>query len=241
MASTSDRTRTAIVKAAAALALVVTVGACSGTPHARSITLTFVRHGESQANADGIMDTGIPGRDLSEEGRAQAEQVAQQLGHNKYDGIYASDMVRTQQTAAPLAHELGMRVEILPGLREIDAGWYNGTPYKSLDFELTYLLAPADWLNGDLDNAIPGSISGRQFNDQFTAAVQKIYDSGDTKPVAFSHGVAIMYWTLMNVKNPKNSLATGHPLPNVGQVVITGNPMTGWTLVDWDGIHDFSY
>jgi hypothetical protein len=24
-------------------------------------------------------------------------------------------------------------------------------------------------------------------------------------------------------------------------VVITGNPLTGWTLVDWDGIRDFSY
>jgi len=29
-------------------------------------------------------------------------------------------------------------------------------------------------------------------------------------------------------------------LPNVGRVVITGNPMTGWTLVDWDGIRNSS-
>jgi hypothetical protein len=50
-----------------------------------------------------------------------------------------------------------------------------------------------------------------------------------------------MYWTLMNVKNPKDSLATSHPLPNLGRVVVTGNPATGWTLVDWDGIRDFSY
>jgi broad specificity phosphatase PhoE len=237
MARTSHRTRTAIFKAAAALAVVITIGACSGTPHARSITLTFVRHAESQANADGIIDTSIPGPDLTEKGRAQAEQAAQQLGRNNYDGIYASPIVRTQQTAAPLAHELGMRVEILPGLREIDAGWYNGTSEKNAD--LTYEVAPADWLNGDLDDAMPGSINGHQFNDQFTAAVQKIYDSGNTKPVAFSHWGAIACWTLMNVKNPKNSLASR--LRNTGRVVITGNPMTGWTLVDWDGVHDFSY
>jgi broad specificity phosphatase PhoE len=241
MARTSNNTRTAIFKAAAALAVVITIGACSGTPHARSITLTFVRHAQSQAQADGVMNTYVPGPDLTDKGRAQAEQVAHQLGHNKYDGIYASDMVRAQQTAAPLAHELGMRVEILPGLREVDAGWYNGTPYKNADPNLTYMVAPADWLNGDLDDAMPGSISGRQFNDQFTAAVQKIYDSGDTKPVAFSHWGAIAFWTLMNVKNPKNSLNTSHPLPNVGRVVITGNPTTGWTLVDWDGVRDFSY
>ena len=234
-----NRTRTVIWKAAAALAAVITVGACSGTPHPRSITLTFIRHAESQSNAAHVINTDIPGPSLTEEGQGQAEQLAHQLSRNNFDGVYASDMVRTQQTAEPLAHALGKRVDVLPGLREIEAGWYNNTPNKRAD--LTYLLAPADWLNGDLRDAVPGSISGEQFNDQFTAAVQKIYDSGNSRPVAFSHAESIMYWTLMNVKNPKDSLATSHRLPNLGRVVITGSPAAGWTLVDWDGIRDFSY
>ena len=233
------RNRTVIWKAAAALAAVITVGACSGSPHVRSITLTFIRHAESQSNAEHVINTDIPGPSLTEEGQAQAEQLAHQLSRNNFDGIYASDMVRTQQTAQPLAQALDKRVEILPGLREIDAGWYNDTPTKNAD--RTYLVAPADWLNGDRKDAVPGSISGNEFNDQFTAAVQKIYDSGNTKPVAFSHAEAIMYWTLMNVKNPKDSLATSHRLPNLGRVVVTGSPSMGWTLVDWDGIRDFSY
>ena len=234
-----NRTRTVIWKAAAALAAVITVGACSGTPHPRSITLTFIRHAESQSNAAQVINTDIPGPSLTEEGQGQAEQLAHQLSRNNFDGVYASDMIRTQQTAEPLAHALGKRVDVLPGLREIEAGWYNNTPNKRAD--LTYLLAPADWLNGDLRDAVPGSISGEQFNDQFTAAVQKIYDSGNSRPVAFSHAESIMYWTLMNVKNPKDSLATSHRLPNLGRVVITGSPAAGWTLVDWDGIRDFSY
>ncbi len=231
--------RTVIWKALAALVATITIGACSGSPHVRSITLTFIRHAESESNAAHVIDTDIPGPGLTEEGRAQAEQLAHQLSRNSFDAIYASDMVRTQQTAAPLAHELGKPVEVLAGLREIDAGNYNGTPTKRAD--LTYLLAPADWLNGDRKDAIPGSISGNEFNDQFTAAVQKIYDSGATKPVAFSHAEAIMYWTLMNVKNPKDSLVTSHALPNMGRVVVTGSPAMGWTLVDWDGIRDFNY
>jgi broad specificity phosphatase PhoE len=234
-----NRTRIVIWKAAAALAAVITVGACSGSPHVRSITLTFIRHAESQSNAEHVINTDIPGPSLTEEGQAQAEQLAHQLSRNNFDGIYVSDMVRTEQTAAPLAHALGKRVEVLPGLREINAGWYNNAPTKRAD--LTYLLAPANWLNGDRKDAVPGSISGIEFNDQFSAAVQKIYDSGNTKPVAFSHAEAIMYWTLMNVKNPKDSLATSHSLSNLGRVVVTGSPSMGWTLVDWDGIRDFSY
>jgi broad specificity phosphatase PhoE len=234
-----NRTRTVIWKAAAALAAVITVGACSGTPHPRSITLTFIRHAESQSNAAHVINTDIPGPSLTEEGQGQAEQLAHQLSRNNFDGIYASDMIRTQQTAEPLAHALGKRVEILPGLGEIAAGWYNDTPTKRAD--LTYLVAPSDWLNGDLKDAVPGSISGTEFNDRFSAAVQKIYDSGNSRPVAFSHAESIAYWTLMNVKNPKDSLATSHQLPNLGRVVITGSPAMGWTLVDWDGIRDFSY
>ena len=234
-----NRTRTVIWKAAAALAAVVTVGACSGTPHVRSITLTFIRHAESESNAAHVINTDIPGPSLTEEGQGQAEQLAHQLARNNFDGVYASDMVRTQQTAAPLAHALGKPVNILPGLREIDAGRYNDTPTKKADS--TYLLAPALWLKGDLKDAVPGSVSGEEFNDQFTAAVQKIYDSGNSRPVAFSHAESITYWTLINVKNPKDSLATSHHLPNLGRVVITGSPALGWTLVDWDGIRDFSY
>ena len=45
----------------------------------------------------------------------------------------------------------------------------------------------------------------------------------------------------MNAKNVKDTLLTSHPLPNIGRVVVTGNPMTGWTLVEWDGIRNFSW
>jgi len=233
------RNRTMIWKALAALVVTITIGACSGTPPVRTITLTLIRHAESEANAAQVINTDIPGPSLTEAGRAQAEQLAHQLSRNNFDAVYASDMACSEQTAAPLAQALGKHVEVLPGLREIDAGKYNDTSNKRED--LTYLLAPKEWLNGDRQDAIPGSISGNDFNDQFTAAVQKIYNSGATKPVAFSHKQSIMFWTLMNVKNPKDSLVTSHPLSNLGRVVVTGSPAMGWTLVDWDGIRDFSY
>lgn len=230
--------RTMFWKAAAVLAATVIVGACGGSPQARSITLTFIRHAQSEANASGIINTDVPGPGLTPEGKGQAEQVAHQLARDRYDSVYASTMVRTEQTAAPLAAELGKQVEVLPGLQEINAGWFEGKPVSMASS--TYLLAPADWLNGDVQDSIPGSITGKEFNNQFTAAVNKIYNSGHNKPVVFSHLYAIEYWTLMNVKNGKDSLLTSHPLPNIGRVVVTGNPTNGWTLVDWDGIRNFS-
>jgi broad specificity phosphatase PhoE len=230
--------RTMIRKTAKVLALLAAmliVGACGGSPQARSITLTFIRNAQSQANADGVIDTDVPGPSLTNDGKAQAQQVTH--AHNDFDAIYSSTMAEAQQTASPLASQLGKQVEVVPGLQSLNAGWYNGKPESMANS--TYMVAPGDWLRGDVSNSIPGSISGRDFNNQFTAAIRKIYDSGHNKPVVFSQGTAIMVWTLMNAKNPKTSLLTSHPLPNTARVVITGNPSEGWTIQEWDGIKSF--
>ncbi|MBW0016285.1 MAG: histidine phosphatase family protein [Mycobacterium sp.] len=231
-------TRAMLWKAAAVLAVTVIVGACGGSPQARSITLTFVRNAQSQADADGVINTDVPGPDLSTDGKGQAQQLVHQLPHIDIDSIYSSDAAAAQQTAAPLASELGKRTEIVTGLQSINAGWYNGKSQSMASS--TYLMAPTNWTNGDVTDSIPGSISGNAFNDQFTGAVNKIYNSGHSKAVVFSQGEAIMIWTLLNAKNARSNLLTSHPLPNIGRVVITGNPSTGWSLVEWDGIRNFS-
>jgi len=231
------RVRTIIATLAALLAVVVLAACSSPPPQARSITITFVRHGESAANAAGLIDTEIPGPSLTPAGQQQAEALANRLRADHYDGIYASQMVRTQQTAAPMSQALGESVNVLPGLNEISAGWFNGEP--SSQAAATYMVAPIDWLRGDHGSGIPGSVTGTQFNNQFTGAVQRIYESGNSKPIAFSSANAIMMWVLMNVRNPRDTLLSDHPLPNAGRVVITGNPAFGWRLVDWDGITQF--
>jgi broad specificity phosphatase PhoE len=218
----------------------VLVAACGSpaVPDERNITLTFIRHAESEANAENIVAGDAPGSPLTALGEEQAATLANQLAANRYDGVYASQAVRTQQTAAPLAKALGEQVTVLPGLNEISAGWFEGIPVS--DTSGTLLLGPEGWLRGDRRFGIPGSVDGDQFNDAFTAAVQKIYDSGEDKPVAFSSGLAIMMWTLLNAQNGKPTLLNDNPLPNTGRVVVTGNPVTGWTLREWDGITDFS-
>ncbi len=229
------------VSAAVAAPLVMVMLAACGTssaPEARDITLTFIRHAESEANAAEIASTTVPGPPLTPVGQEQAAALADRLSGEGFDGIYASQMVRTQQSAAPLSKELGEQVTVLPGLNEIPAGWFEGIPVA--DTSGTFLLGPQAWLKGDRRFGIPGSEDGDEFNGAFTNAVQTIYESGDDKPVAFSSGLAVMMWTLMNARNGKQSLLTDHPLPNTGRVVLTGNPTMGWTLMSWDGITNFS-
>jgi broad specificity phosphatase PhoE len=211
-----------------------TVALCTpATAHAdRTITLTFVRHAQSAANAAAIIDTSLPGPGLSAQGYEQADKLAKTLSGNGYDGIYASTMIRTQETAAPLSKSLHEPVTVLPGLREIDAGIYEGQPMANVN---QLLDAPMAWLRGDRTARIPGSIDGNEFDAQFDEAVQAIYDSGNLKPVVFSHLLTIMLGVLMNVSNPDMSLFDDPSLPNSGRIVIVGSPQQGWMLTDWNG------
>ena len=143
-------------------------------PH--TITLTLVRHAQSQGNASGSIDTSVPGPDLTPKGWCQATTEAGQLSANHYDGVYASNMVRTQETATPTAQALSETVDVLPGLREIEAGQYEGQPEANAK---ALFAAPMQWLQGDRSARIPGSIDGNEFESRFNEAVQHIYDTAN--------------------------------------------------------------
>lgn len=200
---------------------------------AQTITLTWVRHAQSTANAAGIIDSTVPGPGLTDLGDVQAVAIAEALAPNAYDGIYVSDMIRTQLTAAPMAAERGMTPDMLGGVREISAGIFEGHGGLA---GIGYVLPPAAWVLGARIVPVLGGENGNGFAARVDAAVADIYQSGDLNPVVFSHGATIMAWTLMNVVNPDLLLAVTHPLGNTDVVVMTGSPEDGWTLESWDGI-----
>lgn len=221
-----------------------------------SVIIDFVRHAESIDNAAGIIDTNPPGTPLDSTGIDQANAVATAI-YNEYGNniaeLAASQEIRAQETAAPLAdiltaHGDHLPIDILPGLDEIPAGAFEGSPTYSLE-GILYLLGPLAWVMGFplVPDFGDPSFNGVLFDQTFGDAVQTIYDntgtvaSGTPADVAFSSAGSIAVWTLMNVKNPDfsvllNELATtGGFLPNTGQVVIEGQP-GDWTLVSYDGV-----
>ncbi len=205
---------------------------------ADSITLTWVRHGESRANADGVIDTKVPGPGLTALGAQQAKDVAAVLAASPHDAIYVSDMIRTSQTAEPYREATGLPVKVLPGLREINAGIFEGAPQDTGIRRILYGSPAIAWTLGLRFVPIIGSTdsNGNEFDARTNKAIREIYTDGYKNPVLFSHGLTISTWTMMNVDNPDPLLILTHPLDNTAIVVVTGNPTDGWTLVSWDGI-----
>lgn len=233
---------------------------------AADIVLDLIRHGESTENVTSYLGTTPPGAPLTEIGEQQAITVGEQLyngGDNDISAVYASEFLRAQQTAWPLVQLLAGNSDyneipggptplldpsqILSGLGEINAGWLEGQ--SGTIPGLLYLLPTIAWMTGSYWVPMLGSSvnpNGMAFQDNYSGAIQTIYDNSQANPdsagpdVAFSHGAAIMAWTMMNVKNPDwglflETLAGDRGLPNTGQVVVEGNPTDGWTLVSWNG------
>jgi hypothetical protein len=222
-------------------------GTTGGTE--KPIVIDFVRHGQSVDNATNVIDTAVPGTGLTQLGQQQANTIAKVLApQGPFAGIYTSQLLRTQQTAAPLAGMLGMNTQELPALNEIYAGAFNGWPDVSVG-GLLYLVAPVAWTLGFPIAPVlaPGAlhINGVVFDEGFTGALQTMYANSSTSPivasngnitdVAFSSEFTIEVGTLMNVNNPDPLLMLTHPLSNGGVVVVQGDPQDGWTLVSWDG------
>ena len=94
-------------------------------------TLYLVRHGESEANAAHIF-AGQTESPLTERGREQARVVASALQPVHFDRIVTSTLSRTKDTAAEIAADRALTVEVFDELKEIDLGEAAGKPFDEV-------------------------------------------------------------------------------------------------------------
>lgn len=79
----------------------------------------LLRHGEV-FNPEKILYGRLPGYKLSDLGEQMANRIGEALGDNDITHVIASPLERAQQTAAPLAQALKLKVETDPRLIEAD-------------------------------------------------------------------------------------------------------------------------
>ena len=96
--------------------------------------IIIIRHGETEWNQTGRFQghSDVP---LSETGRAQAEALGRNLALDHVDVIYASDLTRALETAAPLAARFGLTVTPDPLLRELNFGAWEGQSFNDVNAE----------------------------------------------------------------------------------------------------------
>lgn len=196
--------------------------------------LILVRHGQTPSNVAGALDTAFPGAGLTELGQRQAAAVPAALADVPVAALYASPLVRTQLTAAPLAEAHGLTTVVRPGLEEVSAGALE----MRSDEEAVhgYVDCLRAWLLGDLGRTVPGGPDGHAFLDCFDGALRSIVDEHDPAGtvVVVSHGAAIRVWTAL-VTRMSHEHATELHIANTAAAFLEGSPEAGWELTRWTG------
>lgn len=199
-----------------------------------SLRLVLARHGQTTANAEGILDTRLPGHPLTEEGHRQAAELAEQLAGEAVVAVYASQALRAQQTAEPVAARHGLSARVLKGVHEVAVGDLEGRQQPE-DHRALHEMYRA-WHCGDLQAARPGGESGKQVLERYLADVATIRAAhpGGTA-VLVSHGAASRLAIVALASNVNGVFAEPRHLPNAATVLLETD-RDGWRCLRWDSI-----
>lgn len=195
--------------------------------------LILIRHGQTSSNVGHHLDTAAPGADLTDLGREQAEALVDTLGHESVRKIFVSDLVRTQQTAAPLAEHFALEPIVRASLREISAGDLEmANDEESIQ---SYVRTAVGWSAGDWNARIPGSEeNGHDVIRRFDAVIaEAAHGAGDGEvALLVSHGAIIRAWTAARCKNVDVDFVAQNALSNTGAVVLEGSD-EHWVVSHW--------
>jgi probable phosphoglycerate mutase len=153
----------------------------------------LVRHGSSARSPSHGPPDLIDGHSdppLAETGHRQAEAVGERLAHTGAAALFVTPLRRTRETAAPLARRLGRVPVVMPELREVHLGDWEG--------QLNDRVARDDELSKEIFNTerwdvIPNAESMDVFSDRVARGMERLVEAvgPNAIAVAFVHGGVI--------------------------------------------------
>lgn len=161
--------------------------------------IIFVRHGETDLNKEKrlmnwVHDVGA----LSELGRTEAAEVGRKLKKYKIHTMYASDLLRTRQTAEIISREIGLQPVFTEYLRERNLGIFGDLTFDEIKSKwperLTKFLdhSDIDW------NGLEGE-SLRNVHDRFRQFLAILESKHPDENLLFVTHSGFLYTTLRDV------------------------------------------
>ncbi|MBP7564830.1 MAG: histidine phosphatase family protein [Burkholderiaceae bacterium] len=189
----------------------------------------LIRHGETDWNRE-LRFQGQVDPPLNATGLEQARRLSERLAGEKIDHFYASDLLRTRQTAEPTGRVLSLAPALDAALREQHFGSVDGM--RAGDIQRDHPQAWAQWTQFLPDYALPGGESARTFHTRVMAAMDRLAaaHAGQTVLVVTHGGVLDMVYRTarsLGLHGPRQS-----EIPNAGinRVQWGGD---AWQIQDW--------
>ena len=157
--------------------------------------LVLIRHAESVANVERRWQ-GRADYPLTEQGQAQAGQLARALAERHAGGIdalYASPLSRAAQTAAALSSAIALPVRSWEALQEFDVGVFSGLTHA--DIEQRHPELARDFAGSRDWDRVPGAESLQDRAERARSVLDQLLGGhpGGASVVCVTHGGFMQY------------------------------------------------
>lgn len=169
----------------------------------------LLRHGETTANRDRIIQGPRIDAELSELGRAQAARTGEALASEPIHAVYSSPLLRARQTAQAVVdnhhtvrNEVSDRsplsLQVVPEFYEMDYGQFIGRPYSEVRGDMEQVFDA--WRMGFPQEPFPGGESAVLAQHRILGFSQRVLATARRNDVAVvGHGrinrVLLATWT----------------------------------------------
>ena len=200
------------------------------------IKLYFIRHGRQNS---GLCNVDVP---LAEEGKRQAELVANRLKLYNIEKLYCSHLIRARETAEIIGKALGLEANIEEDFREISFGDMEGLDGAQLKERFAEFLEERKKAKEDLPN--PGGESGGDVFNRAMPLIRRIIEEAkldNKKNIAIvSHGGLIRSVVAGVLEAPfAKKLCIGKDLENCSITEINYDEETGNFIVE--RVNDYAH
>ncbi len=200
--------------------------------------LLLIRHGESTWNVEGRLPGQLPGIELTGEGRAQAQRLANALRILSLSSIISSPLERAVQTAEYLAQERALTIQLEPDLMDIELGHWSGRNRDALfqsdptwkAFVRDPLVAPADVETfPELEQRVVTAIE-RWLSQDATGPLPAFVTHADVIKLLLAHylGLEAGRARSLSIDNASASVVVVETDRSPLVLAISWNPQPGW-------------
>ncbi|MFL5844925.1 MAG: histidine phosphatase family protein [Solirubrobacteraceae bacterium] len=144
----------------------------------------LARHGETAYNAERRFQGQGP-VPLSERGREQAAELAEQAAGREFAALWSSPLPRARETAEIVAGRLGLEITDEPRLMETDTGEWTDRTFAEIEAEFPERFGA--WVAGDPAFSFPGGESFAQQSERVNAALSDIRAAGPLPALVVCH------------------------------------------------------
>lgn len=183
-----------------------------------SLTLYFLRHGETTASRKGGY-CGTLDVELTPEGKQMAADFATAYKSLPWTAVFVSPMGRTQATAKPLCEAVGIEMQLRDGLKEIAYGKWEGKSPEEVDrdFHDEYIR----WLNDPGWNSPTGGEKGVDIARRSFSVIEEIeknHPTGNVLVVSHKATIRIMLCLLLGIDVGRFRDRIGMPVASISIV-----------------------